>query len=159
MGSYEELLASSSLFNRLLENIHQQEEEEQERSKRTERARSSRYVTFSQNENEDGSVLDSEGFEAKEEGSVKWHVYISYLRAGVGLILGTLLLVMTFCFREATVILNSWWLAEWSDDESHRHRQLNNCTKNVSNKIIAIRSMTDTEWDAYRNNRFYFYCG
>jgi hypothetical protein len=159
IGSYEELITSSSSFNLLLENIHQQEQEEQERSMKTERARSSRYLTFSQHETEEGLFMESQNFETKEEGSVKWHVYSEYLRAGVGLLLGTLLLITTFSFREATTIYYSWWLAEWSDDESHRHRHLNNCTQMVDQKITTIRSMNDTEWNTYRNSRFYYYCG
>jgi len=159
-GTYEELIAYSSSFSHLLENIHQQEREQQhEHPTDIQRQRSTRSATFSENDHEEISLMGSQNFEMKEEGSIKWHVYIAYLRAGAGLIFGVLLLILIFGFREAASVFYSWWLAKWSDDESHRHRQLNNCTKIVNEKINMIRSMNDTEWNKYRNNRFYFYCG
>jgi len=162
IGTYKELLTTSSSFRGLLENIHQQEEQEQEQVEHLggiQRRRSTRCVTFSEKENEDGLLIDSSNFETKEEGSVKWHVYIAYLQAGVGLVFGVLLLILVFGFREVASIFYSWWLAKWSADEGHRHHQLNNCTKIMNEQINKIRSMNDIEWEKYRHSRFYFYCG
>ena len=104
-------------------------------------------------------LLLSANAETKQEGSVNCHVYMSYLRAGVGLILGIFLLTFIFGIREAVSIYYSWWIAKWSDDESHRYRSFNNCTEMRHQKINIIRSMSDIEWNNYRNERFYFYCG
>jgi hypothetical protein len=160
-GTYEELLASSSSFSHLLENIHQQEEEQVQNEYQTDNypRRLTRGVTFSENALEEVPLVDSQNFEAKQKGTVKWHVHIAYLRAGAGLFFGVFLLIFIFGFREVTVVLSRWWLAKWSDDESHRHRPLNNCSKIADEKINMIRSMNDTEWNMHRNNRFYFYCG
>jgi hypothetical protein len=159
LGTYGELLASSSSFRCLLDNIHQQEQEQVERPYGIQRGLSTKYITLSENENDDASLLSSQSFETKETGSVKCHVYIAYLRAGLNLILAVLLLILFFAVREGTSVFYSWWLAKWSDDESHRHQHLNNCTEVVNQKINMIRSMSDTEWNNYRNSQFYFYCG
>jgi len=157
-GTYEELLACSSSFSRLLENIHQQEQEQHEHSTDIQGRRSTRSMTFSEIENEE-IISGSTNVETKQEGSVNWHVYISYIRAGAGLVLSILLIILVFGVREATSVFYTWWLAEWRDDESHRHRHLNNCTR-ASNKIInAIVSMNETEWANYHKRRFHIYTG
>ncbi len=158
-GTYEELLASSSSFRRLLEHIHQQEREQHTPPLDLKQRRMTRCVIFAEDNHESVPLMGSQNIETKEEGSVKWHVYISYLRAGAGLIFGVLLLVLIFGLREATSVFNSWWLAKWSNDEGYRHRQLTNCTKIVNEKLNMIRSMNGTEWNQYRNKRFYYYCG
>jgi hypothetical protein len=158
MGSYEELLASSSSFNHLLEDINQQEEEEHELSTTAVLRRSSRNVTLSEPEN-DEILSSSTNFEMKQEGSINWRVYISYMRAGAGLVLTLILLIVFYGVHEATSIFYSWWLAKWSDDESHRYRHLNNCTGASSEIVNTIRSMNDTEWNHYRERRFHIYSG
>jgi hypothetical protein len=157
-GSYEELITSSSSFNRLLENIHQQEHEEQELLPGIDYRPSSRCVTFSEIEN-DEILSASTYFETKQEGSVHWRVYISYLQAGAGLILSVFLITVVFGAREATSVFYSWWLAEWSDDEGHRYRHLDNCTGTSNQFVDAIRSMNDTEWNYYQQRTFYIYSG
>lgn len=158
-GTYDELLRSaSSTFTRLLANIHQQEEQEQVQSEYHTDNRS-RCMTVSENDSEEETPLtNSQNFEVKQEGVVKWHVHIAYLRAGVGLF-GIFLLIFILGFREGTVVLSRWWLAEWSDDENHRYRPLINCSNIVDTNMNRIHSMNDTEWNMHRNNRFYFYCG
>jgi hypothetical protein len=160
-GTYGELFASSSSFSRLLENIHQQEEDQEQKEYQTDSVprHLTRCVTFSENDLEEVSLMDSQNLEVKQEGVVKWHVHIAYLRAGAGLFFGVFLLILIFGLREVTVILSRWWLAKWSEDETHRHQPLNNCTKIVDKKINMIRSMDEMEWNMYRNHRFYFYCG
>ncbi|CAF4536341.1 unnamed protein product [Rotaria sp. Silwood2] len=158
-GTYDELLARSSSFSRLLEDIHQQEKEQIERPMNIPQRQSSRHLTLIENEHEDDLLIDSENFETTEKGSVKWDVYITYLQEGVGVLFGIFILIFIFGFHQATSIVYSWWLAKWSDDESQRHGHQSNCTKIINQKINMIRSMNDTEWNEYRNGRFYFYCG
>ena len=160
MGTYAELLASSASFRSLLANIHQQEQEQElEHSKNIQRERMSRHVTFSEGENEEEGFLACDSLEMKEEGSVKWHVYMEYLRAGAGLVLGFTFLILLFGLREFATLFHGRWLAQWSEDEGHRHEEFNNCTASESEKMNAIRRMSDDEWNNYRNARFYFYCG
>ncbi|CAF2953501.1 unnamed protein product [Rotaria sp. Silwood2] len=158
-GTYDELLARSSSFSRLLEDIHQQEKEQIERPMNIPQRQSSRHLTLIENEHEDDLLIDSENFETTEKGSVKWDVYITYLQEGVGVLFGIFIIIFIFGFHQATSIVYSWWLAKWSDDESQRHGHQSNCTKIINQKINMIRSMNDTEWNEYRNGRFYFYCG
>ena len=162
-GTYEELVKRSSSFSRLLENIHQQQErqeqEQMENVSSTYRRLSSRGESMSQREIEDDVQSDSGTIEAKQEGSVKSHVYLGYLRAGIPVVLGVFLLLVAFGVREATFFFFSRWLADWSDDETHRHRQLNNCSERINAKITKIRSMNETEWNAYRDHRFHIFCG
>ena len=163
-GTYEELFACSSSFRRLLENIHQQEQEEERAQNEHQTDNDNRprrmtgCVTGPENDPEEVSLMASQNFEAKQKGVVKWHVYIAYLRAGAGLFLGVFLLLFIFGAREVAVILSGWWLAKWSEDESYRHRPLNNCSTLVNEKLNVIRSMDETEWNNHRNHRFYFYC-
>lgn len=165
IGTYEELLQSSLSFNRLFENIHQQEKKQEEHEQEHEdsfdirQRRLTRSITVVENDHEEVLLTNPGSSEAKEEGSVKWNVYIAYLRAGVGLIFGVIVSILIFGLREGVNVFYSWWLEKWSDEENYRYRQLNNCTKAVNNKVNIIRSMNETEWNNYRNHRFHFYCG
>ncbi|CAF4234850.1 unnamed protein product, partial [Rotaria sp. Silwood2] len=155
-GTYTELLESSS-FSRLLNYINQQEKNEYLID--TQEKCFSRHGSLSETTNEEEELLISENLEIKEKGSVKWQVYIEYLRAGVGHILGLILLILVFGIREVIFIFCNWWLAEWSEDEGYRHNQLRNCTETKNKKMNIIHSMNDVEWTNHKNRRFYIYCG
>jgi hypothetical protein len=157
MGTYKELLISSPSFSRLLDNIHQQE---QEQPNDVHGKVNNQCMPLSENENEEEQqLLASQDLETKERGSVKGRVYLDYLRAGAGLVFGLILLISVFSTRETIVIFAAWWLAEWSEDEGHRHRLFNNCTETGNTKMNTIRSMNDVDWNDHRNKRFYYYCG
>ena len=160
-GKYAELLERSSSFSRLLENIHQrkQEPEHADILPMVVRRLSSRCATVSERENEDDSIADTDMGEEKGEGTVKSYVYLSYIRAGVPLALGVTLLVFVFCVREIAFVLFNRWLADWNDDETHRHRQFPNCSTRMTEKISRIRAMNDVEWTNHRNYRFYVFAG
>ncbi|CAF3840294.1 unnamed protein product, partial [Rotaria sp. Silwood1] len=150
MGTYAELLSTSKSFARLLEDINQHEQEYEEQSKID-------LISSIKDDEEDIKLLPT-NIEIKQEGIVKWNVYISYLRAGIGGFLGFLLLLIIFSIQQAISLSSNWWLAEWSNDESHRHRLYNNCTYINDLKINKIRSMNDNEWNEHRNRRFYIFC-
>ena len=156
-GTYKELLERSESFGRLLENIHQQEQ--QEDGPESEARRATRCMTISQKEDEDPSSSNNEMSETKGEGSVKYGVYSGYLKAAVNMPLGILLLVVAFGVREVVVVLYSRWLGDWSEDETLRHRYITNCTAAGNAKVTMIRAMSDPEWNEYRNNRFYVFSG
>ena len=176
MGTYNDLLASSSLFCHLLDNIHRskqedsddlQHENEQERSvelqheDELERSADINHQqltinsTSSPKENE--RLVQSTSVETKRTGRLKWNVYVAYLRAGAGIVVGFLLVSLVSAAHQLAYVFSSWWLAAWNDDESYRHMTLNNCTISMQNNTIW--SMTDAEWNHYRNRRFYIYCG
>jgi hypothetical protein len=147
MGNYEELFASSSSFTNLLGDIHQHKLERQQS-----------IIDPDIPETDDGKDTLSPPIdvEIKQEGTVKWHVYTAYLRAGFGLFFGLIVITGIFSVREFIAVFSDRWLASWSSDESHRYRVFNNCT-NASE--IMIKSMNETEWNNHRNHQFYIYCG
>ncbi|CAF2953465.1 unnamed protein product [Rotaria sp. Silwood2] len=159
MGTYEELLSSSVSFARLLEDINQHKQEHEEQSNTLIRRHSKiDSISLIEDDEEDIKPLPT-NIEIKQEGIVKWDVYVSYLQAGIGGVSGFLLLLTVFCVQQAMSLYSNWWLAEWSNDESHRHRLYNNCTNINDTKINRIRFMSDNEWNEHRNRRFYIFCG
>lgn len=159
MGTYEELLQSSSTFAQLLEDINQHEQEQQSISLRNRRATTIGSIN-SQNEDleEDINLLPN-NIETKQEGTVKWNVYISYIRAGIGVIFGFILIAIIFSTQQTIAMYSNWWLARWSNDESRRHQNLTNCMNVQEKKRDEIHRMNDIEWNAHRDRRFYTYCG
>ena len=156
MGSYKELFASSSSFIDLLGDIHQHELKEHQS---LELQKQSTIVDPIKPEADDkkDALSAPTNVEIKQEGIVRWHVYSDYLRSGVGLIFGLILLVGIFSAREFIAIFSDRWLAKWSDDEGRRYRPLNNCTNNTA--AGSIQLMSDAKWNDHRNHRFYIYFG
>ena len=175
MGTYKDLLASSALFCGLLHDTYQKEQErsvdlehedEQERSVDQHEDEQELSVdlrhrqltinsTSSQKENE--KLVQSTSVETKQTGRLKWRVYVAYLQAGAGIVVGFLLVSLVSTAQQAAYIFSNWWLAAWNDDEGYRHMVFNNCTTSEQNNTIWF--MTDAEWNHYRNRRFYIYCG
>ncbi|CAF3009500.1 unnamed protein product [Rotaria sp. Silwood2] len=153
IGSYTDLLASSSSFARLLDDIHQFEQQHS-----IELHQQQSIISSTSSDVDEETLALSKNVETKHKGIVKWHVYVAYLKAGVGIIMGLFIVLIVSSVREATSIFCSWWLAKWSDDESYRYRILNNCTS-VQNTNNTVWSMNNTEWNNHRNRRFYIYCG
>jgi hypothetical protein len=153
MGTYHELISSSSSFAHLLEDIHQQEQESLINIQKQQSIISSIY---SEKDNEEESIIN---IDKKQEGSIKWNVYISYIKAGLGCAFSFFFILLILTAHQATFLYSSWWLAKWSDDESHRYKNFNNCTSKPLKNVNNLHSMTDYEWNTYRNKRFYMYCG
>lgn len=151
-GAYNDLISSSSSFSRLLNDIHQNELEhsvdfqhDESMTRSTPRKREYEMSTM------------PAAVEQKQKGTVKWRVYLEYLRAGAGIIVGIFLVFIVSSIKEATYIFSNLWLAAWNDDENIRRHVLNNCTTNLKNNTIWY--MTDVEWNNYRNRLFYGYSG
>ncbi|CAF4743672.1 unnamed protein product [Rotaria sp. Silwood1] len=156
MGTYTDLLASSTSFARLLDDIHQFE---QQQSIEFHQQQS---IISSTCSDDDEMLILSKTAETKQKGMVKRHVYTAYIKAGFGLIMGLFIVIILSSMREATSVFSNWWLAKWSDDESYRYRILDNCTslqKNNKNNNNTIWSMSNAEWNNHRNQQFYIYCG
>jgi hypothetical protein len=158
MGTYEELFVSSPTFAQLLEDINQHEKVQQS-------------VSFTNQQSMIGSISSEKGddeedanssptnLETKQEGRVKRDVYTSYLRAGVGIILGPLLIIIIFSTHQAIGIYSNWWLAAWSNDQSRRYQNLTNCTNIRDKKSDEIYLMSDVEWNRHQDHRFHRFCG
>jgi hypothetical protein len=151
IGHYNELIVSCPLFSHLLNDINQHSHE-QEDSFDLHNQQSIINSTHSEKENE--TLTSSTSVEIKQKGKLKWGVYVAYLRAGGGIILGFLLVSVVSAIQQSIYIFSSWWLAAWNDDENSRYKMFNNCTTNNT-----IWWMTDQEWNYYRNRRFYIYSG
>ncbi|CAF2103986.1 unnamed protein product [Rotaria magnacalcarata] len=152
-GTFTDLLTSSSSFARLLDDIHQFE---QQNSIELHQQLS---IISSTDSDIDGEILAlSKNVEIKQKGKVKWHVYAAYLKAGFGIIVGLFVIFILSSLREALSMFSSWWLARWSDEESYRYQDLNNCTSLATNNNHTEWSMTNKEWNNHRNQRFYVYC-
>ncbi|CAF5213103.1 unnamed protein product, partial [Rotaria magnacalcarata] len=125
MGTYNKLLATSTSFNRLIDDIHQNQDEKQQEFIARSR-RQSVFGTLSSENDEEEMLSPVENDELIKEGSVKWSVYTDYLRAGVGLFLGFLLAIGVFSAHQGVSILSNWWLAKWSDEETYRYYTFDN---------------------------------
>ncbi|CAF0805769.1 unnamed protein product [Adineta ricciae] len=155
-GTYSELLTCSPLFSQMLHNINQQECTNDSKKIQTAATFSRMASSGSTDETEESLLTDH--IEMHEKGSVKWHVYLDYIRASSGVFIGIALLLIAFGIREFLSIFATWWLAEWSEDENHRHIQYANCTDTKDKKMNAIKLMNETEWNNHHNRKFYFYC-
>ena len=89
----------------------------------------------------------------------EYGVYISFIRAGLGHIFCFIFVLLILIGHQTTYLYGIWWLATWSQDEGHRHGHFNSCTSANVENINYIRSMSDDDWNAHRNRRFYIYCG
>jgi hypothetical protein len=156
MGTYEELIVSSPTFAQLLEDINQHVLEQQSVSFTNQQ---SMIGSISSEKGDDEEDMNASPLETKQEGTVKRDVYTSYLRTGVGIILGPLSILIIFSTNQAIGIYSNWWLATWSNDESLRHQNLTNCTNILDKKSDEISRMSDIEWNRHRDRRFYIFCG
>ncbi|CAF5005137.1 unnamed protein product [Rotaria sp. Silwood1] len=157
MGTYEELLVSSTSFAQLLEDINQHEQQQPVSLLNQQSMIGS---INSENDNIDEEDINSlpKNLETKQKGTVKWNVYISYLRAGIGVILGFLLIIIIFGIQQTIAIYSNWWLAAWSNDENHHYQNSTNCMIIQNKKNDRIYQMNAIEWNTYRNHRFYIFC-
>ncbi|CAF3828800.1 unnamed protein product [Rotaria sordida] len=153
IGTYTDLLASSTSFARLLDDIHQFEQQQS-----IELYQQQSIISSTCSDVDEEMLALSTNVETKRKGTVKSHVYVAYLKAGAGIIMGLFIVIILSFVREGASIFSNWWLAKWSDDESYRYRILNNCTTVQNNKNNTVWSMSNAEWNNHRNQRFYIYC-
>ncbi|CAF4089952.1 unnamed protein product, partial [Rotaria magnacalcarata] len=157
MGTYEELLVSSPSFSQLLEDINQHKQEEPVVSLVNQRSMIGSIHSEKENVEDEDMNSSSRNVETKQEGIVKWNVYLSYLRAGVGAILGVILILIIFSTQQTVAIYSNWWLVAWSNEENRRHQNVTHCMSAQDNKTDKIRGFNDTEWNTHRNQRFYVF--
>ncbi|CAF1123285.1 unnamed protein product [Rotaria sordida] len=153
IGTYTDLLASSTSFARLLDDIHQFEQQQS-----IELYQQQSIISSTCSDVDEEMLALSKNVETKRKGTVKSHVYVAYLKAGAGIIMGLFIVIILSFVREGASIFSNWWLAKWSDDESYRYRILNNCTTVQNNNNNTVWSMSNAEWNNHRNQRFYIYC-
>ena len=155
MGSYKELMGSSSTFARLLEDVDQHEQISRSLSQQQSVVES----IISEKDTGDDPTSGPVNVEVQLEGNIRWHVYFSYLRAGVGVILGCCLIIGMFSAYEIISIGSGWWLVSWSNDESRRYLNRTSCLSVNATSMDPLKLMSETEWNAHRNQRFYVFAG
>jgi hypothetical protein len=155
MGTYAELLLSSSSFAHLLEDIHQHEQEVRTHLQKYQSTISSKPSETCHDDERSTLMIH---IDTKQQGTVGWHVYASYIRAGFGSIPVIACVLLLYIVHQTISMYSSWWLAAWSEDETHRYQSLPNCTSITMDKIYLIRSMSSIEWNNHRNRRFIIYC-
>jgi hypothetical protein len=157
-GTYDDLRETSS-FARLLGNTDQHVEQDKGHIVPLQRLQSTTESISSTLSNEEELPSSRPYAEKMREGRVGWRVFTAYLRAGIGLISGFLLLFSFFSIQQTITIYSNWRLAKWSTDESDRHDTWRNCTNVINQKSSRISNMTDVQWNNQRNENFYNYCG
>ncbi|CAF4394172.1 unnamed protein product [Rotaria sp. Silwood2] len=156
MGTYAQLLDSSSLFASLLKETHQQQQNQSANLEKQSSIEDSNLIE--KQDTETISSLPPTNIEMKQEGTIKWRVYVSYLQASVSLPIALLLIVLLFFAQQTTALFSTWWLAKLNDDESYRYQIFKNCTTMNIHKSNTMRLMNDYEWKEHRNREFYTYC-
>ncbi|CAF1332047.1 unnamed protein product [Didymodactylos carnosus] len=180
-GIYQELLQHSTSFAKLLEDIHQHEQDTASITSNEEK----KHVSVGKNDNDEmieisehtlqtqlsslqedepspPTPTDFQQGETKAIGNVKFRDYLDYFRAGAGLLMAFILIFVIFSMQQATAIFSNWWLVKWSDEESFRHSVIpksSNCSSPLSKVGSKIKTMSDAQWHLHRNEKFYIYCG
>ncbi|XP_051562502.1 multidrug resistance-associated protein 4 [Myxocyprinus asiaticus] len=136
-GTYSELLRSGVDFTSLLK----KDEEEEAVSDKGEAPRSPRSRTLSQNSvrshtssvlsvKDESDQLPAEPVhtmaeETRSEGTIGFHLYWKYFRAGASILMLIFLLLLNI-LAQVSYVLQDWWLAYWASEQE----KLNNSTFN-----------------------------
>ena len=147
------MLSSMPSFARLLEDINQRDEVRTHMQHQQSKISSKHSEKGTEEELSSLLITD----ETKQSGSIQWKIYADYFRAGLGSLFVLFILVLLFVLQQFISKLSRRWLASWTDEESHRHENMNNCSSIISPSILHIRNMSTDEWNAYRNRRLQIY--
>ncbi|KTW31190.1 uncharacterized protein T551_01263 [Pneumocystis jirovecii RU7] len=106
MGKYSDLINKQEYFYHFVEEFIKVEEQEEETSEKTTEG-------FQVKENEFNTLMQKE---EREIGSIKWIVYIQFIRAAGGLWLVPVIILLLSAF-EFVNIGNNLWLSFWSKNQ------------------------------------------
>ena len=152
-GTYAEL-STNPLFQAIISHVQPYQGVKQEIAGDADQANESQPPEAG--ETEDAPMLQQD---ARQEGIVKFSVYIKFIRAGIGIVGGILLLIL-YCVHQGLGMFNNWWLAVWSESEGQRYGLGYECRNETVVSRNGIGSnMTDVEWKQYKDTRFYVYAG
>lgn len=157
VGTHVELLAASSSYCRQLNVIVDEDSETNEPP--PESVDNSSLLKLERDDHEPSQAVASltNNVEVKQTGAVRWQVYVEFVRAGIGLLLGLAVFSLTYCMREGVFVYHNWWLAKWTDDENYRYQVSTDCTNITNAQAIAIKLMNEVEWKDHRDQRFFTY--
>ena len=149
MGTFDELLTSSLAFKAILREIDQNEKED-----KTLKSVEINHMEISNEKMESEPLLSANILEAKQKGNVNWHIYSEYCKAGLGLKLAIILIIALFLGKEITFLVFNRWLAAWSENEGYRQSNLGNCSEVQNSPTKSIISMSDSEWQSQRRQKY-----
>ncbi|CAF3541135.1 unnamed protein product, partial [Rotaria sp. Silwood2] len=86
IGTKEELIVSSPIFAQLLVDINQHEQGQPSDSFSNQQSIVKPINSEKEDPDEEDNSLLPKSLETKQQGTMNWNVYISYLRAGIGLL-------------------------------------------------------------------------
>ncbi|KAL4715253.1 hypothetical protein ACJJTC_007835 [Scirpophaga incertulas] len=149
-GTYDELVNSGKDFAKLLSSTHDENEENNDNEKPPPMSRrtSSRLSTTrrpSLTESMTGCDIPAQEMEEeqRESGSMGWHVYNAYLRAG-GRTARIVFMTIVLVVGQLSATLCDYWVTFWTNEVTRmKERESNNTTK-VFDKIIAPTNSTFT---------------
>jgi hypothetical protein len=158
MGRYDQLRQMPSITH-LLESVHQHDQSDEPLTVSFERQQSVVESICSATSNEEKMPSPRTSVETQQEGRVSWHVFGAYLRAGIGLLPGLVLLFGLSSAQQGITIYSNWRLAMWSIDENSRYQIPHTCKSMISQQTNPIPDITDVQWNIQRNQNFFTYCG
>jgi hypothetical protein len=159
IGTYNELRQMPSVAHLLKTSVNQDVQKEEEVAVPFQRQQSTAESICSVTSNEEEMASPRKCVETRQEGRVSWHVFGAYLRAGIGLLPGLILLFGLFSAQQGITIYSNWRLAMWSIDENSRHQISHTCKRMINQQSNPIRNITDVQWNIQRNQNFFTYCG
>ncbi len=159
VGTYNELREMPSVAHLLEKSVNHHVQNEEELAVPFQRQQSAAESICSATSNEEEMASPRKSVETQQEGRVSLHVFSDYLRAGIGLLPGLILLVGLFSAQQGITIYSNWRLAMWSIDENSRHQISHTCKSIISGQSYPIRNITDVQWNIQQNQHFFTYCG
>ena len=97
--------------------------------------------------------------ESKNTGSVQGNIFLRYIRASTGGIIGTIFILFLFLISSSTALLANWWLGRWSDAENIRHTSNTSGIQCSHNRQSIYTNMTMDEWQSIRDNYLFKFIG
>ncbi|CAF1101378.1 unnamed protein product [Adineta ricciae] len=155
IGNYQELMENCLLFQNLLNDIHQNENQQIEEKIPIEIKEEEEEEEEELNIN--SSINQNENEEKKAKGRLKFYVYFEYLRSGFGFLFAFFILPLICLSHQGAFIFSNYWLALWNDEENYRNENFTNCS--FIKKHQEILSLNQSQWIHYRNNKFHIYSG
>ncbi|KAI8429876.1 hypothetical protein MSG28_000366 [Choristoneura fumiferana] len=141
-GTYSELLNYGKDFAKLLSASQENDEKEEEKPKPMSRRTSARLSTArrpSLTESTTGAEVPAQEMEEeeRESGSMGWHVYNAYLRAG-GKTPRLLFMVLLLVIGQLSATLCDYWVTFWTNEVTRqKERETNSTIKDYDRNLLT----------------------
>ncbi|KAJ0181181.1 hypothetical protein K1T71_003266 [Dendrolimus kikuchii] len=147
-GTYDELIISGKDFAKLLSSTHDENEDKKDVEKMAPLSRrTSARLSTTRRPSLTESTLGCEGpaqemeEEKRESGSMGWHVYGAYLRAG-GRTPRLVFMVLLLVIGQLSATLCDYWVTLWTNEVTNKKDKESNATTKDYDEILAPRNST-----------------